>query len=630
MNFEKDDNDNEQRNLLAYKTLGDQMAFLALGLGNEEAQSKNNKDDNKGKIKNFKGSKDFLSMNKLDYNNPKVKNSLRETDNKFQNINNSSNNSITKLKKNQIPFNKNNSNNSSVNYPFYPLQSSNYQSDPRQTKLMMNNLNKYDNIYNYDENEKNQNNSRSNESYSNELPEIELIEMEKINTEEMDEEPLGGINPFIQDKIITKSRQHTIYERAMKNLKKKETKINKERNLIIEKKLRHMKSIPDMNKKSIELILKKGEYIPIENRANQLHSHHLTQIILNEELNRIEKENKEENELKNNVNNNRKYQEKEWNEFVEKCFEWKKNVIYKRKANEIYRYKRDKQINYKPLINENSKRIMRKMINKNNSSFDDVFTRLYNDYEEHKERQKILDEKYSPPFNPMINNFHFSKNFRENKKFRNTSYDNSYEIFVTDADKSNFFLESQLTINDGKMLKKHKKAMKFVNKKKENKKNKKDNNINYNNNNYINYNKSYKPTQATNNTTSYMNTEMNANRNKNKKYIPTENNITTETNLNTNQNYLLTDLNDENRIINEINENNNTISNNEVMNNDERILKELDEAKLLNKENHEKENDDSLYKINVMESTPQNVKQNVIIPSNKYQNFFDIEEINEL
>ena len=31
-----------------------------------------------------------------------------------------------------------------------------------------------------------------------------------------------------------------------------------------------------------------------------------------------------------------------------------------------------------------------------------------------------------------------------------------------------------------------------------------------------------------------------------------------------------------------------------------------------------------------METTPDNVKQNVIIPSNKYQDFFDIEEISEL
>ena len=39
-----------------------------------------------------------------------------------------------------------------------------------------------------------------------------------------------------------------------------------------------------MNKKSIEFVIKKGEYIPIENRAAQIHSQHLTQIILNEEM----------------------------------------------------------------------------------------------------------------------------------------------------------------------------------------------------------------------------------------------------------------------------------------------------------------------------------------------------------
>jgi hypothetical protein len=43
----------------------------------------------------------------------------------------------------------------------------------------------------------------------------------------------------------------------MKNLKKKETKIGKERNLIIKKKLNQLKPIPDMNKKSIEFVIKK-------------------------------------------------------------------------------------------------------------------------------------------------------------------------------------------------------------------------------------------------------------------------------------------------------------------------------------------------------------------------------------
>ena len=287
-----------------------------------------------------------------------------------------------------------------------------------------------------------------------------------------------------------------------------------------------------------------------------------------------------------------------------------------------------------------------------------MFTRLYNDYEEHKERQKDLEDKNLPIFSPKINNFRFSKNFGKNRKFRNKSFDNSYERFITDESKNNFFLYSQMTITDGRIKKKMRKALKYVNKNKQG-------------NDYM---KKNIPTQATNQTTLYMNTEKNIiNKNKYKKYITTENNnITTETNLNTNQNYLPTDLNaltDENRIINEKKNNyfesigeyedinnqsnqsnfkKNTISNNNYSinesnreYNEERILKELNEAKLINKERLEKSKeeskndesknyDNSLYKINVMESTPQNIVQNVIIPSNKYQDFFDIEEINEL
>ena len=397
-----------------------------------------------------------------------------------------------------------------------------------------------------------------------------------------------------------------------------------------------------MNKNSIDLVIKKGEYIPIENRAAQIHSQHLTQIILNEELNKMKKEAQEEKQMNEKIY--KKYEPKAWNEFVEKCFQWKEEIYERRKEAENYRNKLDQKINYQPKINENSKKIMKK-INKGNTSVDDVFTRLYNDYEEHKERQKDLEDKNLPIFSPKINNFRFSKNFGKNRKFRNKSFDNSYERFITDESKNNFFLDSQMTITDGRIKKKMRKALKYVNKNKQG-------------NDYM---KKNIPTQATNKTTLYM------------KYITTENNnITTETNLNTNQNYLPTDLNaltDENRIINEKKNNyfesigeyedinnqsnqsnfkKNTISNNNYSinesnreYNEERILKELNEAKLINKERLEKSKeeskndesknyDNSLYKINVMESTPQNIVQNVIIPSNKYQDFFDIEEINEL
>ena len=654
MNLDFDDN--EQKNFLAYKVLGDQMAFLELGMGRTKHNDNNYgyDDINKNKIKYGKINKIPFPQNKLDNrnNNLKNKNSLNDSDNKQQNINNNLNNNLNNSNMNKN-ITKNRSNSTSVTNPI--LSNKILIEKPRNSKILGNNIN-YNNQYQYNDSfKKADSNENNNSSDFKNIPEIEVVEIEKINPDELEKESNKSVNLFsLENRMINKGRQHSIYERSLKNIKKKETKIAKQVGIKEQKIMKELRQLPKIDKKSKYLVIKKGEYIPIESRAAQIHSQHLTQIILNEESKRMKKENKEEKEMSEKIY--KKYEPKEWNEFVQKCFQWKEDVSYKRKAAEIYRDKLDKKINYKPRINENSKKIMKKMT-KRNPSVDDVFTRLYKDYDEHRERQKELEDKNSPSFNPKINNFKFQKNFEKNKKYRNNSYDNSYERFITDESKNNFFLESQITINDGKLRKKKKRALKYVNKAK-NENSKEDN---------VNYNKSYKPTQTSNQTISYMNTDMNINKNKYKKYLYTDNNITTETNLNTNQYYIPTDINlltTENKIIDEINENNNSYSNKnnyfesigeyENINNnnnectfkgynikdnnyEERILKELNDAKLLNKERMEKENseecknnDNSLYKINIMETTPDNLKQNVIVPSNKYQDFFDIEEINEL
>jgi len=658
MNLDFDDN--EQRNILSLKVIADQMAYNELGMGKTKHNDNNygNDDMNKNKIKYGKINKIPFPQNKLDNrnNNLKYKNSLNDSENKQQNINNNINNNLNNSNINKN-ITKNRSNSTTVTNPM--LSNKMIIDKPRNSKIIGNNIN-FNNQYQYNESFRKADSNENNISndFKN-IPEIEVVEIEKINPDELEKESNKSVNLLsLENRMINKGRQHSIYERSLKNIKKKETKIAKQAGIKQQKILKELKSFVGMDKRSKYLVIKRGEYIPIESRAAQIHSQHLTQIILNEELKRMKKENKEEKEMSEKIY--KKYEPKEWNEFVQKCFQWKEDVSYKRKAAEIYRDKLDKKINYKPRINENSKKIMKKMT-KRNPSVDDVFTRLYKDFDEHRERQKDLEDKNLPSFNPKINNFKYQKNFEKNKRYRNNSYDNSYERFITDESKNNFFLESQITINDGKLRKKKKRALKYVNKAK-NENSKEDT---------INYNKSYKPTQTSNQTITYMNTDMNINKNKYKKYLYTDNNLTTETNLNTNQYYIPTDINpltEENKIIDEINENNNSYSNNNknnyfesigeyedinnknneinnectfkkynIKDNEERILKELNDAKLLNKERIEKENseecknnDNSLYKINIMETTPDNLKQNVIVPSNQYQDFFDIEEINEL
>ena len=139
---------------------------------------------------------------------------------------------------------------------------------------------------------------------------------------------------------------------------------------------------------------------------------------------------------------------------------------------------------------------------KGSNSVDDVFTRLYNDYEDHKERQKILDEENLPPFSPKINNI---KYFNRNGTKRKNNVNNSFDRFVTDNKRNNFFLESQIKVNGEKINdydnnkknknNKVKNVNKFVNKNKNvyNKNATKKNTIKTKKKD--NGNKSYRPTQ---------------------------------------------------------------------------------------------------------------------------------------
>ena len=410
----------------------------------------------------------------------------------------------------------------------------------------------------------NQNNidSKYNETVNSD--DLENIEIEIINPEDLKDESQENIlNPDLLKEKVTKNKL-SLYEREMRNLKKKKNKLDKERNLIIQKKMSHLQPGPEINDYSHVLISKMEEYVPIHDRAAQIHNRHLTQIILNEELKRQEKKNMEEKEYEEIINNRkkaRKYEKEKWDSFVESCIRWQQEVNYKRKAAEIYRNKIDKE-ERKPKINSKSKKIVKK-IQKGNNSVDNVFNRLYNDYEEHKERQKILDDETLPPFSPKINNVkYFNKNSIKNKKKTNKC-NNSFDIFITNDKKNNFFLESQNKIignkiNTSRTIKnknKIKNPNKFINK---------NNNINTFKSKKLNPQnnmiKSYKPTQATNNSTIGFN---NADENTIgfSKYISTENPIFLETN----QYYFSTIANNNylsDNKIEEISENNDNHKNN--------------------------------------------------------------------
>ena len=647
MSSDRDDNDNEQKNIETYKVMGDQMARLALNYTNKDKTDENSflityndlegktqqinpslktgeqkNNNNKGKVKfsqginsspsnkietkqsqthDIKSSKNSFkpnldnSMNESDKNlpivdnnrnNPSPKNSAQNymNPNSIANANtntntsrdktNFNNNNIPKKNStnnlntidscsnkniNSIPISKTNSNNNykqnnlvitngnqtnfSANANIKPKSSKKVNNNSNQIKPTNTNQSKQTiNFNNTINNSNNQSSINNNANGTLNSEDLDPIEIETVNDNIEDESNNSSINPFVLNtKVINKGRQYTLYEREMKNLNKKKMRLDKERNLIIQKKLNELQDGPKINETSHNLLTNRGEYIPIHQRAAQLHSRHLTQIILHEQLKRMEKEREEEKELemiRSYRKKAKKYDKEKWNSFVDSCNKWNEEVKYKRKAAEIFRNNMEKKVNYKPRINPRSKKIMRK-IQKGNKSVDDVFTRLYNDYDEHKERQKILEDENLPPFSPKINTYRrFKKNI--NRKSTNNSLDN----FVVNDRDNNFFLESQLKIAGEKnkikkdKTRKIKNPDKFVNKKNNNNNNKIKNNIKNTKNNIIKNkkfekpkeNRSYKPTMATNNSTIPVNTEGNTLGFSNR-YITNENPlITTETN----------------------------------------------------------------------------------------------------
>ena len=65
----------------------------------------------------------------------------------------------------------------------------------------------------------------------------------------------------------------------MQNLERKRRKIDKERQLIIEKKMSEMQKKPKLNANTIDIMTKNNNiYIPIQERASKIHNRKLTQI----------------------------------------------------------------------------------------------------------------------------------------------------------------------------------------------------------------------------------------------------------------------------------------------------------------------------------------------------------------
>ena len=127
---------------------------------------------------------------------------------------------------------------------------------------------------------------------------------------------------------------------------------------------------------------------------------------------------KEENIMIEKYKNKKPYKEYEWNSFVENQEYWYKQKLMKKKAQEIIRESIELKINYKPKIDENSKKIMKEKRKRKNLG-ENIFIKLYNDFSNIQEKKQLKISNSMPSFKPLLNKGIKKNVFKPNKNIEN-------------------------------------------------------------------------------------------------------------------------------------------------------------------------------------------------------------------
>ena len=218
-----------------------------------------------------------------------------------------------------------------------------------------------------------------------------------------------------------------IYERAKKNLIRKENYIKKKQALQNREINENLKN-PEINKNSQEIIENKTGYIPIQYRASGIYRKHILQSLLNEKkikAKKIEEENKEYDIVRQYANK-KSFNENDWEKFIRSQEYWNKIKQYKAKAAEIFRDNIEQQVHYIPEIDSKSKQIITDL-RKNTIFVDEIHTRLYNDFDDLQERKKMRMSISMPSFKPILNKS-FKKNIFNLKNKYNNNNNKKFDI----------------------------------------------------------------------------------------------------------------------------------------------------------------------------------------------------------
>ena len=273
-----------------------------------------------------------------------------------------------------------------------------------------------------------------------------------------------------------KYKKNTIYDRSIHDLKVKKMKLKKKRKENELKIKKQLKPHPELNPLTEKYLENKG-YIPLEERAAKIQSLKLMKLILNEQLINP-KELKDLQEIQRTTKS-KEFNKYEWKKFINRQKKWHKDVQYKKKAMAIMKNNEEDEKFFKPKINSRSKSIIEEIEEEHKNYVDEVYDRLYNDYDEHLERQKYRNQQSLPSFKPKIykcnsqknigyestrmnryksNTFKYlnKKNYTKRTYNLNNSMDRKNELFIDSCKNFENYMKRNKNFNN--------KYMKFINK----------------------------------------------------------------------------------------------------------------------------------------------------------------------
>ena len=267
---------------------------------------------------------------------------------------------------------------------------------------------------------------------------------DKKNENEMIVEIFYSPHSFIENSFGKDNlkKKKSFFEKEMNRQKYIKNKLKKLRHTEQLKELNDIKNKPLINTHSTELIHNE-EYIPIFNRAKKIFDLKNNKILIEQKI--IEKQAIDlPNRRKKFLNHS------EFNNFIKFQNDWKVKTDFEKKVKEIFKsiksknklIKKTKTINYS---NKKSNDLMNNKLFKKNQKFtenfeNNIFQKLYDDYDKKKYYIKKLEKKYSQNFSPFILNYIKPKNIKS--KTLNISLDISMDYYEKKKLKKNYLVKT--------------------------------------------------------------------------------------------------------------------------------------------------------------------------------------------